>query len=76
MIYVNQARTGLNVKIDRMEGVLIMAAKTKALLTMDTNISGAFRTQFRMIIIVSGRVSVSSFSDPLLSSSLLFMVNS
>ena len=55
--------------VERMEGVLITAANTKALPRMDMSISGALRTQF-MMIIVSG-VELSSLSerssvDPLL----------
>ena len=46
---------------ERMEGVLIMAANTKALPRMDMSISGALRTQF-MMIIVSG-VELSSFCE-------------
>ena len=46
--------------VERMEGVLIMAANTKALPRMDMSISGALRTQF-MMVIVSG-VELSSFS--------------
>jgi len=37
----------------RIEGVLIMAANTKALPRMDMSISGALRAQF-MMVIVSG----------------------
>jgi len=47
--------------IERMEGVLIMAANTKALPRMDMSISGALRTQF-MMIKVSG-VESSSLSE-------------
>jgi len=47
--------------VERMEGVLIMAASTKALPKMDMSISGALRTQL-MIIIVSG-VEWSSLSE-------------
>ena len=47
--------------VERMEGVLIMAANTKALPRMDMSISGALRTQF-MMIIVSG-VEYSSLSE-------------
>jgi len=34
--------------VERIEGVLIMAANTKALPIMDMSISGALRTQFMM----------------------------
>jgi len=47
--------------VERMEGVLIMAANTKALPKMDMSISGALRTQF-MMTIVSG-VELSSLSE-------------
>ena len=47
--------------VEWMEGVLIMAASTKALLRMDMSISGALRTQF-MMITVSG-TELSSFSE-------------
>ena len=47
--------------VERMEGVLIMAANIKALPRMDMSISGALRTQF-MMIIVSG-VELSSLSE-------------
>jgi len=47
--------------IERMEGVLIMAANTKALPRMDMSISGALRRQF-MMIKVSG-VESSSLSE-------------
>ena len=46
--------------VERMEGVLIMAANIKALPRMDMSISGALRTQF-MMITVSG-AELSSFS--------------
>jgi len=46
---------------ERIEGVLIMAANTKALPRMDMSISGALRTQF-MMIVVSG-VELSSLSE-------------
>jgi len=36
-----------------MEGILIMAANTKALPGMDMSISGALRTQFMMLIVLS-----------------------
>jgi len=45
----------------RIEGVLIMAANTKALPRMDMSISGALRTQF-MMVIVSG-VELTSLSE-------------
>ena len=47
--------------VERMEGVLIMAANIKALPRMDMSISGALRTQF-MMIIISG-VELSSLSE-------------
>ena len=47
--------------VERMEGVLIMAANTKALPRMDMSIIGALRTQF-MMIIVSG-VKLCSLSE-------------
>ena len=47
--------------VERMEGVLIMAANTKALPRMDMSISGALRTQF-MMITFSG-VEYSSLSE-------------
>jgi len=47
--------------VERMEGVLIMVANTKALPRMVMSISGALRTQF-MMIIVSG-VELSSLSE-------------
>jgi len=47
--------------VERMEGVLIIMANTKALPRMDMSISGALRTQF-MVIIVSG-VELSSLSE-------------
>ena len=61
-----------------MEGVLIMAANTKALPRMDMSISGALRTQF-MMTIVSG-IELPSLSywwsaDPLLSLSVLVIIN-
>ena len=64
--------------VERMEGVLIMAANTKALPRMDMSISGALRTQF-MMIIVSG-VELSSLSewwsaDPSLCVSVMFIIN-
>jgi len=64
--------------VERMEGVLIMAANTKALPRMDMSISGALRTPL-MMIIVSG-VELSSFSerwfaDSLLCLSELFIAN-
>ena len=47
--------------VERMEGVLIMAANTKALPRMDMSISGALRTQF-MMVAVSG-LELSSLSE-------------
>ena len=47
--------------VERMEGVLIIAANTKALPRMDMSISGALRTPF-MMIIVSG-VELSSLPE-------------
>jgi len=47
--------------VERMEGVLIIAANSKALPRMDMSISGALRTQF-MMVIVSG-VQFSSWSE-------------
>jgi len=47
--------------VERIEGVLIMAANTKALPRIDMSISGTFRTQL-MMIIVSG-VEWSSLSE-------------
>ena len=47
--------------VERMEGVLIMAANTKALPRMDMSISGALTTQF-MMVTVSG-VKLSSLPE-------------
>ena len=47
------------IEVERMEGVLIMAANTKALSRMDMSTSGALRTQF-MMTTVSG-IELSSF---------------
>ena len=55
--------------VERMEGVLIMAANTKALPRMDMSISGALRTQFMMTIVSGEELSSLSerlFADPLL----------
>ena len=47
--------------VERMEGVLVMAANTKALPRMDMSISGALRTQFMMKIVPG--VELSSLSE-------------
>ena len=39
------------IEVERMEGVLIMAANIKALPRIDMSISGALRTQFMMTIV-------------------------
>jgi len=43
--------------VERMEGVLIMAANTKALPRMDMSISGALRTQFMMVTVSGVKLS-------------------
>ena len=43
--------------VERMEGVLIMAANTKALPRMDMSISGALRTQFIMVTVLGVKLS-------------------
>ena len=47
--------------VERMEGVLIMAANTKALPRMDMSISGALRPQFMMVIV--SRMKLSSLCE-------------
>ena len=60
--------------VERMEGVLTMAANTKALPRMDMSIIGALRTQFMMIIVLSSFSEWSS-ADPLLCLSVLIIIN-
>jgi len=47
--------------VERMEGVLIIAANTKALPRMDMSISGALRIQFMMV--TASRVELSSLYE-------------
>jgi len=60
-MFMNSSINPLLFCVERMEGVLIMAANTKALPRMDMSISGALRTPF-MMIIVSG-VELSSLPE-------------